>query len=274
MSVHGWSLPFVPPTLADNEVHVWRASLEQPPMLRHRLLETLSADERERAGRFHFAKDRDHFVVARSVLRVVLGGYLGRDPAGLRFRYGPRGKPALADPCGAAPLCFNVSHSHGLALVAATRSRAIGVDVERIRTELNVEGVERLFSPCERAALRALAGDEHCRAFFACWTRKEAYLKARGEGLFLPLGGFAVSVLPGAPAALLACDGDAGERERWSLSELAPDPAYAAALAVEGRGWRLRCWQWAVDEAGAGPARTHETPHVWRAARRQEEVEP
>ena len=108
----------------------------------------------------------------------------------------------------------------------------------------------------------------------ACWTRKEAYLKARGRGLFLPLGGFAVSVLPGAPAALLACDGDAGERERWSLTELAPDPAYAAALAVEGRGWRLRCWQWAVDEACAGSARTHETPHVWRAARRQEEVEP
>jgi len=231
-------------TLAPDEVHVWRASLEQPGSRVGELRALLSPEEGARAARFHFEKDRVHFVVARGVLRTLLGLYLASRPAELSFAYSPFGKPALAHAPGTRPILFNVSHSGGLALYAFTRGREVGVDVEQERADFTGDEIaERFFSAREVEALRAVGHDLRTRAFFNCWTRKEAYIKAVGEGLSRPLDSFAVSLAPGEPAALLY-SADASETSRWSLRELSPAPGYAAALAVEGHGWRLLCYDW------------------------------
>jgi 4'-phosphopantetheinyl transferase len=230
-------------TLQSDEVHVWRAVLDVPEAQVRSLWYTLTADERQRAERYVFEQDRTHFVVARGLLRVLLGGYLRQDPPHLRFTYGPYGKPALATDTGRASLRFNVSHSHGLALYAITRGREVGVDVERIRPKVVQEKIaERFFSPREVTVLRALPPPLQAPAFFACWTRKEAYIKARGDGLTLPLDQFEVSLAPGEPAALLRTAWDPQEAACWALQDLAPAPGYRAAVAVAGHDWRLTCW--------------------------------
>ena len=187
-----------------DEVHVWQATLDRTPSELQSLFDSLAADERARAGRFHFDRDRVRFVVARGVLRAILGRYMNRAPVSLSFRYGSHGKPALAGEADGDAICFNLSHSNGVALYAIARHRAVGVDLERIRFDLPVvEIAERFFSRREVAALRMLPSEQQHQAFFCCWTRKEAYIKARGEGLSLPLDQFDVSLAPGEPAALL-----------------------------------------------------------------------
>jgi 4'-phosphopantetheinyl transferase len=200
-----------------------------------------------RAGRYYFARDRNHFTVARGLLRLILGGYLDSDPAALHFVYGTHGKPALAADNGGTLLRFNVSHSGGFALYAVAQQRELGVDIEQIRPEFAREqGIaERFFAPQEVATLRALPVDVQPEAFFACWSRKEAYIKARGLGLAMPLERFAVSLAPGEPAALLSTADDPQEARRWTMQALAPVPGYAAALAVAGHDWCLNCWRWA-----------------------------
>lgn len=231
------------------EVHVWRAALEADPADLERLQETLAPDERARAAQFHFPKDRRHFLAARGALRDILARYLHREPARLQFRYGAAGKPALATVSEGHELRFNLSHSDGLALYAITRGGEIGIDVERIRAEVAEERVaERFFSAQEVSALRGLPTHLQAEAFFNCWTRKEAYVKARGEGLRIPLDSFDVSLIPGAPAAFLR-----GAESQWSLQAFIPAPDYVAAVAAEGRDWRMRLWQWpGPREAGAG----------------------
>jgi 4'-phosphopantetheinyl transferase len=244
-----WPEPRGALTLSHGEVHVWRASLDQPPGVAARLRLTLSEDERGRAARFHFERDRVRFVIARAALRAVLSRYLDVPPGNLRFSYGAHGKPSLSPEFAAGPaggrLEFNVSHSHTLALVAVARGRALGVDIERLRADADERRIaERFFSAQEVATLCALPDAQQPRAFFDCWTRKEAYIKARGEGLSFPLEEFDVSLQPDAPAALLRVRGDVREAGRWSLRAMDVEPGYAAALAVEGSGWRLRTLQW------------------------------
>ena len=207
------------------------------------LWQTLTADECQRAERYVFQKDRTHFVVARGLLRVLLGRYLRQEPQHLRFTYGPHGKPALATDTSGMSLRFNVSHSHGLALYAITYGREVGVDVERIRPKVVHEKIaEHFFSPREVTILRALPTPLQATAFFACWTRKEAYIKAKGDGLALPLSQFEVSLAPGEPAALLRTAWDLQEAACWALQDLAPAPGYRAAVAVAGHDWHLTCW--------------------------------
>ncbi|HEV2864427.1 MAG TPA: 4'-phosphopantetheinyl transferase superfamily protein [Pyrinomonadaceae bacterium] len=232
--------------LGGAEVHVWRASLKQPPEVLSALAATLSPEELERAARFHFRKDRDSFVVARGALRDILGRYLGVPPRRVRFTYGEFGKPALAaETCGGLPLSFNLSHSHELACCAVACGREVGVDVEHLR-----EGVEVLslaghfFSRAEVAALGALPPEQRLRGFFNCWTRKEAYIKARGEGLSHPLDAFTVSLEPGSRAALLSTERDPAEAARWTLTDLPVGDDYAAALACEGPAPVLRRRDW------------------------------
>jgi 4'-phosphopantetheinyl transferase len=241
-----WRFPPETLGLACDEVHVWRASLDQQtPSQIQSFLDNLSEDEQARAERFHFEGDREHFVVARGVLRAILGNYLNRAPECLSFCYSSHGKPVLAGESGKDAIRFSVSHSHGVALYAVTRGREVGIDLERIRFDLPVaEIAERFFSPREVAMLRALPTGVQQQAFFRCWTCKEAYIKARGEGLSLPLDQFDVSLVPGEPAAVLGTRPDSSEASRWSLQELTSAPGYAAALAVEGHHWRLTCWQW------------------------------
>ncbi|HET9532443.1 MAG TPA: 4'-phosphopantetheinyl transferase superfamily protein [Blastocatellia bacterium] len=243
-----WSLPPQTIHLPGDEVHVWRVALDLKEAARERLLGTLSPDERSRAGRFRFQKDRDHFIAGRGTLRSILSLYLRAEPSRLSFRSTYYGKLYLDGELARSGIRFNLSHSHGLALYAVTSDREIGIDLEYIRSEVAAEQIaERFFSAREVKKLRSLPEASQAEAFFNCWTRKEAFIKARGEGLSLPLEKFDVSLAPGEPAALLETRIDDETASRWEIRDLPAGPAYKAALAVEGRGWRLKCWQWLVD---------------------------
>jgi 4'-phosphopantetheinyl transferase len=236
-----WAAPPAKVIATNDEVHVWRIALQKA--LAPRLRSILSPDECARADRFHFPRDRNRFIVARGSLRTILGLYLKQNPDQLSFSYSRFGKPALVDDKEPHELSFNLSHANELALLAVTRERAIGVDIEFIRPEFaSAEIAERFFSAHEVAELRSLPRETQREAFFNCWTRKEAYIKAIGEGLSMPLNQFHVSLVPGSAAALLGNLRDAVEVSRWSLQELDPGPEYVAAVAVEGSGWKLRCW--------------------------------
>ncbi|MBA3320944.1 MAG: 4'-phosphopantetheinyl transferase superfamily protein [Pyrinomonadaceae bacterium] len=242
---HLWLDAPEPPLLADGEVHVWRACLHQDAATLLELWSSLSADERERAARFRFRRDTEHFVAARGALRNILGRYMNIAPRLLRFSYDRYGKPVLNGEMYGHPLHFNVSHSNGLALYAVTRARAVGIDLEFVREDFDsLEIAERFFSPREVAALRGIPPGERAVAFFDCWTRKEAYVKARGEGLSYPLHLFSVSLTPTDPAALLHTDDAPQEAVRWSLLKLSPGEGYRAALAVKEKSPCLRYWRW------------------------------
>lgn len=227
-------------------MHVWRVSLKQPPEVLSALSAALAPEELERAARFHFSKDRDSFVVARGVLRDILGRYLGVRPGQVRFTYGEYGKPALAaETSGGLQLRFNLSHSHELACCAVAYGREVGVDVEYLNDRVEVMSLaSHFFARGEVAALGALPPDQQLRGFFNCWTRKEAYIKARGEGLSHPLDAFTVSLEPGSPAELLSTERDPAEATRWSLTDLPFGDAYAAALACEGPAPVLQWRDW------------------------------
>lgn len=232
--------------LEKDEVHVWSANLNRSEKSVKKLQLFLSADERQRAERFYFARDQQHFIVARGVLRKILSHYLQRQPYEINFEYNKYGKPFLPREFGGNDFRFNLSHSHGLALYAMTSRREIGVDVEFIREDFSdLKIADRFFSPNEVSVLRSLPSEIQREAFFLCWTRKEAFIKAKGKGLSIPLDQFDVSLVPGQPAALLKTRFDSNEAYHWSLINLTLDiPNYAAAVAVEGQKCRLKYWQW------------------------------
>lgn len=230
--------------LNSNEIHVWRTSLDMDTCSIRNLHQTLSVDEQQRAALFHFHKDRERFTVARGLLREILSRYLDQKPDEISFSYNQHGKPAVHTH-GQEPLHFNISHSHGLALYAVT-SRPIGIDLERIRTDFPYQEIaEKFFSPHENAVLRSLPPNLQPKAFFTCWTRKEAYIKATGKGLSIPLNQFEVSLLPGEPAVLLSIQSDMEAASHWLLQDLNPSPGYVAALAIKKHDWQLKYWTWA-----------------------------
>jgi 4'-phosphopantetheinyl transferase len=236
-----WQKGPTAPVLWPNEVHVWRARLDGPLSKSFEL--SLSEDDRERAARFKFEGDRHRFMMARACLRIILSRYLKTGATGLEFILGPFGKPSIAPVENALDLRFNLSHSHQLALIAITRGREVGVDVEFMRADFaNDEVAQHFFSPAEVKQLVRTPAGSRTRSFFNCWTRKEAYIKARGEGLSHPLDQFDVSFAPDEPAKLLDSRLDAAEVSRWAFEDLSPHPAYAAALTVEGNFSRLLLW--------------------------------
>lgn len=230
--------------LADDEVHLWRVDLATVGPAEARWLPLLSEDEAKRAARFHFDRDRQRYVAARAWLRRLLGAYLEFEAKELTFSYSAKEKPALGFSYGGQRMEFNVSHSGAVALLAFALGRQVGVDVEAVRADFDVEAIaKRFFSAHEREQLWACPPTERHAAFFRCWTRKEAYIKATGAGLSLPLSQFDVSIAAGETNALLATRPDAGEAEKWSLREVPAGPSYVAALCVSGgRGWQLRSW--------------------------------
>lgn len=235
-----WPSPSGSITASSDEIHIWRINLDQPDSRVEDLLKTLGLEERCRARRFHFDKDRRDFVVARGFLRSILSRYLEVEAADLRFCYGPYGKPAI-DVKQNRGVRFNLSHSHRMALYAVTRKREVGIDIEYIQPDCATQEIaRRFFSAFEFDVFRALPLEARLTAFFKCWTRKEAYIKATGKGLSLPLNGFDVSVAPGEPATLLRTSED--EPQRWFLSDLDPQLGYAAAIVVEGHCFTMRCW--------------------------------
>lgn len=228
-------------TLPDDEVHLWSVDLAAVASGEQRWQEVLSADERTRAARFRFARDRQYFTATRALLRTILAGYLASEPNELVLRYSEKDKPSLTSAGPGDRIEFNVSHSGERALLAVTRGRELGVDVEAIRADFDHEAIaQRFFSINERTQLSTLDISERCLAFFRCWTRKEAYIKATGTGLSLPLHQFDVSLRPGDQNALLATRPDDAEAGRWSLREVPAGEGYLAALCVRGHDWRLR----------------------------------
>jgi 4'-phosphopantetheinyl transferase len=263
-----WEAPPARLAVGREEVHVWRARLDLPADALAPLRATLSAEERARAARFRDPADGVAFAAARGILRAILGRYLDRPAAAVAFAYGAHGKPELAGAAGDGGLRFNASHAAALALYAVARGRAVGVDVERVRDVEDAALVaERYFAPAERAALRAAgpAGSAARRAaFFACWTRKEAYVKARGGGLSIALDGFAVSLGDGAWTTLEAAPGvarDGGAPRRWTIAPLAPGAGYDGALAVAGEAPRVLRWAW---DAPAPPPQSPQPPPAAR----------
>jgi 4'-phosphopantetheinyl transferase len=252
MTDNGWPVGSLDvPSLGPDEVHVWCAALDQSGSALCTSPDVLAPEEHLRADRFRSPEHSRRYKTARTLLRILLGRYLRRAPEKLRLGYSPSGKPRLADEPEAGGLRFNLSHSRGLALYALARGREVGVDVEHIRPDISVElMVRRFFSPREADFLQSLPQDARLEAFFSYWARKEAYLKAKGLGLAFPLSRFDMSPEPGGSAAPAPGEEDADEAARWRLTMLRPAPGYAAALAVEGHDWQLRCFAWPPPPSG------------------------
>lgn len=239
-----WLLPPDALTLPEGSLHIWAASLDLPHEQLERHARVLSEDERTQAARYHFDRDRYRYIAGRGQLRALLGHYLGVAPRDIRFTYSRYGKPSLSAPPLQPPLHFNLSHSQEFALYAFAWGREMGIDLEFKREMPDLmEIAQRFFSPSEYGVLASLAAGEQADAFFRCWTRKEAYLKASGEGLSRPLDAFDVPLAPGEPPKLLRVADSPDEIHRWTMHELTMPPHYAATLCVEGtvavQGWRL-----------------------------------
>jgi 4'-phosphopantetheinyl transferase len=240
-----WNTPPIHLELTIDDVHIWQAHLEIPVSLVSQFQQVLVPEERARAQRFYSEKDRHRWIVARGLLRILLSRYTDTDPLLIRFSTNAYGKPFLAFPDTPVPLQFNLSHSRDLVVYAFALQRHLGVDVEYMRPDLAYDEIAtHSFSTYEQTVLRSLLPTQKQEAFYNCWTRKEAYIKARGMGLSLPLNVFDVSLLPGEQAALLQSRENAQEVQRWSMQALEPAAGYAGALAVEGTDWRMHCWQW------------------------------
>ena len=232
-------------TLAENQVDVWRIDLAGQGYGIHRYRCLLSQDEIQRADRFHFERHRRRFTVARAAMREILGRYTDAAPQKLVFSYGAKGKPELSGQPGKSSIRFNLSHSDEVALLAVARSLTLGIDIEFVNPEVATEEIaERFFSASEVDILRAVPPTERAAAFFSCWTRKEAYIKALGEGLSVPLDSFEVAFGPGVAAALLEVRVDPDEVKRWSMYDIQIVQGYKAALVVEGKGHGLRHLPW------------------------------
>jgi len=235
-----WLAPSRKLALSGDEIHVWRARLDLESESLGRMQRTLANDEQARANRFHFDRDRNHFIACRGILRELLALYLSCSPVSVEFSYGPFGKPGLRTQGSTMPIRFNIAHSRGLALLAFSHGREIGVDVESIRANFGGDEIaQHYFSKQEVAELRALPETLRAEGFFVCWTRKEAYIKARGLGLQIPLQSFSVSLTPGQMETLQSEDAS-----RWMLRSVDLGPGFAGAVVGEGHGWHLRLWDW------------------------------
>ena len=247
LEITEWLTPPEGLRLASDEVHVWRAALDQPLEKVQSYRAILSDAERSRADRFHFEEDRTAYTLARAALRSLLGGYLSVVSSSIEFEYSPHGKPYLKPATNLRAVSFNISHSHKLALLAFAIDRQVGVDVERIRPDFGtLEIAQRFFSKSEVDALLAQPPDRQAECFFNCWTRKEAYIKAIGDGLSCPLHRFDVTLGVGEPARLLATRVASQDASQWSMHNLDVGACYKAAVIAEGTDWRLHCWQWTM----------------------------
>jgi 4'-phosphopantetheinyl transferase len=241
-----WDAAARPEPLAADEIHLWRLSQERDASALNRYEDILSPEEKLRSARFRLARSKKEFVQTRGCLRLLLAHYTGLPHAALSLEPGPFGKPSLTG----HHLSFNVSHTEGVSLIAIAHAE-VGVDVERVIASADLPAIAHAhFSPGEIAKLQALSGREHTEAFFRCWTRKEAFLKAQGFGLPHGLDSFEVSLRPGEPAEVLACAWQADARDRWLLVHLAPAPGTLGALATQ---------------CPAGHAAPHVVPLDWSA---------
>ncbi len=244
---HQWPTPKELPLLTQGGLLVWLADIDLGPEQAQMLWILLTDDEKQKAQRYYFPTDRDRFICARAQLRLLLGRYLGIGPAHVPILYGQYGKPYLPRNI-ATRFYFNVSHSAGLALYALHRGGEVGVDIEylRVDTPFN-EMASRFFAPEEYASLCMLPQDIRMQAFFNAWARKEACVKAMGDGLHIGLSDFAVTLAPDEPARLLYSNDKRLAPERWHLHALNVLPGYAAAVALAGDDCIPSCWRYPVE---------------------------
>jgi 4'-phosphopantetheinyl transferase len=239
-----FSYPTQFPNLNRTEIHIWQARLDLIPHALQSLLLTLSSDERGRSERFRFAKDRNRYVIARGILRALLGDYLGVPPASLRFSYGSFGKPFLAPESLPYPIHFSVSHSCGLAVFGFSQDQEIGIDLERIRMDFEFEQIAKSFFPSgEFSGLHSLVASGRFVDFFRVWTCLEAYAKARGTGLCLFDGSGAPFPAQAAPVSQ-SVGNHCQEISNWEVEHFTPESNYIAALAVRKSGSSLKFWKY------------------------------
>lgn len=246
-----WGPPPPQPELEDGAIHIWRSWLESSGGRLGRLAQLLSPEETDRASRLRREQDQEKFILARGALRVILSKYAGAPPETIAFANNTFGKPFLIHPAVRPVLSFNLSHSGDLVLCAVTVSRQVGVDLEQLRPIQNMQTIaQRYFAADEISFFGKFPFQEQPRAFFQIWTRKEAYIKARGHGLSIRLESFSVVDCPKEieePPQGLDVE---TSPDVWSLSELPVDDDYVAALAVEGRGCSVKQWELSSTDLG------------------------
>lgn len=242
-----WPFRKRPNDLGDAVAHLWVVALDLVPEKLPDFRSILSSDERERASRFLSDVDARRYMAARASLRSLLGAYVGIEPARLRFTYDEFGKPCLGGEAQGTSVCFSVSHTVDLGLFGFVREHRIGIDLEHVRPDIDVESLAKNhFSPNEFQKLRLLSSDQQLEAFFCCWTRKEAYLKGRGEGMSYGLDRVEVSLSHGEPVAVLRTADDPDVSRRWTLEHLTPATGYLGAAAVETDRVTFQCFQWEI----------------------------
>lgn len=226
------------PAFHGDEIHVWQAALDASPPQLARLESLLSADERARAQRFRLARDQRRFIASRGALRSILASYLDCDPSGIQFCYGKHGKPLLSPVRGGANLHFNLSHSADLALIAVRQSGEVGVDIELVREDFACGLIaKRFFCDTEVAWLECVMPAERHKSFFRIWTRKEAFLKATGEGVWHDLRRFDVTRSPVQDRGLISA---------WHLQDIDLGGQFQAAVAAEGLVPPVKLLRWSV----------------------------
>jgi 4'-phosphopantetheinyl transferase len=245
-----WNKPPQEFDLSRGAAHIWRTSLQSGSLCQETLKRYLSPDETIRAERFHFQKDREHFIIARGKLRIILSRYLGIGPEKVSFRYNAFGKPSLASEYRECPLRFNVSHSNEVALYAMAWNRVVGIDIEYMRPISEAREISaRFFSLNERRMLDALPADQRLEMFYQFWTRKEAYAKARGDGLSRPLAQFDTSLIPKTRSNLIPIHDKSQNMAHFCLMDINVGGNYAAASVIEGHSVRIEFWD--VSEVDA-----------------------
>ena len=236
--------------LGRGELHVWHGSLNLPEALHCDLEARLTPEEQQRAAKFLTSQAREHFVAARGILRQLLGAYLGIRAEEVAFRYGPHGKPSLARGHDSR-ICFNASHSGGMGMLVFAEEREVGADLEQMRADAGgMEIAARFFSQEEKAELAKLPPELRNEAFFRCWTRKEAYVKARGEGMGIPLESFTVRFADDREQQMVDETG-----RRWSCYGIELPRGFTGAVVAAGQGWRLRQREWCPGEKARAVAR-------------------
>ncbi len=226
---------------------MWCSSLAVDPKTRDKLRSTLSTDELQRADRFHFEEDRHSFIASRGILRSILAHYLQNTPSEIGFTYNIHGKPLIANLHGDSGINFNLSHSDGVAVYAFARGRGVGIDIERLRSDLSFQKIaRRFFTTREFEKLSTLADGDFIQEFFNLWTHKEAYIKARGKGLSIPLNQVSFTTNRDQMFTIKEIERDPDEGYDWSFHSLTPAPGYVGTLAVEGKNVRIKHWTWSV----------------------------
>jgi 4'-phosphopantetheinyl transferase len=228
--------------LEAGEIHIWYATLTDPEPSYERLLST---DEKERDSHFIFQRDKNRFIMRHGILRTLLGTYLDITPDRIRLQHGKNGKPSLMDSYGVKQVNFSLSHSEDTAVFAFSNQCELGIDIEKIRNIPEMEKIfEQYFSAKEHETFRLLTKNKRREAFFNCWTRKEAYIKATGNGLYTPLDSFDVSLVPGEPARLLRVEGNPDNVFPWSMYSIEDIPGFKGALAFKGHNQEIYTWQY------------------------------